>query len=132
MAVPVFSNRQVIPTVVSLSAAGGLAILVAPTIPRDALPTTTAGLIGALCASVLTGVALGFLISLLLGAVTAAGSLLDVAGGLTLPPSIDPLSLSQTPIMGQFYEQVGMLLLFTSGGYLLMVAGFVRSFQAPP
>ncbi|HMD45941.1 MAG TPA: flagellar biosynthetic protein FliR [Acidimicrobiales bacterium] len=132
MVVPPFSNRRIIPPIVTMCTASGLALLVGPTIPRDTLPTTTPALIGSLVASVVTGLALGFFISLLLSAVMSAGSMLDLAGGLTLPPSIDPLSLEQTPLMGQFYEQVGVLLLFVSGGYLVMVAGFIHSFQVPP
>ena len=55
----------------------------------------------------------------------------DLMGGLNLPGAMDPLGLDQTPVLGQFYEQVAIVLLFVSGGYLVMVDGFVRSFQAP-
>ena len=108
-----------------------LRLLLAPQLETASLPTTTPSLIGAVIAQVLTGAALGFVIQLLLSAVTAAGSILDLVGGLTLPPAIDPLSLDQTPLMGQFYQQVVVLLLFVTGGYLLMIEGFVNSFRGP-
>ncbi|MHB1585315.1 MAG: flagellar biosynthetic protein FliR [Acidimicrobiales bacterium] len=129
--VPPFANRQVIPTPVTIAVGLGLGLLVAPGIPSAALPQTTAGLVGSLVLQVMTGAALGFVINLLLSAITTAGSMLDLGGGLTLPPSEDPLSLQQTPIMGQFYEQVAVLLLFASGGYLVIVQGFVHSFATP-
>ncbi|MGH9087953.1 MAG: flagellar biosynthetic protein FliR [Acidimicrobiales bacterium] len=131
MVVSPFSDRRVIPTMVTIGIAAGLAILIAPRLEHTPLPTDTAGLVGALVVQVATGLALGFVVQLLISAVTAAGSMLDQVGGLTLPPSIDPLSLSQTSIMGQFYEQVVVLLLFATNGYLLMVDGFVRSFDGP-
>lgn len=126
-----FSNRRVLPLMASVGVGAGLAILVAPRLEHGPLPTDTAGLLGALVLQVATGLALGFVVQLLISAVTAGGSMLDQVGGLTLPPSIDPLSMSQTSIMGQFYEQVMVLLLFATNGYLLMVDGFVRSFDGP-
>jgi flagellar biosynthetic protein FliR len=126
-----FASRKVVPTVALLGIAAGFGFLVTPQLETSSLPTTTPSLIGAIVAQVLTGAALGFVIQLLLSAVTAAGSILDLVGGLTLPPAIDPLSLDQTPLMGQFYQQVVVLLLFVTGGYLLMIEGFVNSFRGP-
>jgi flagellar biosynthetic protein FliR len=126
-----FASRKVVPTLALLGIAAGFGFLVAPQLETASLPTTTPSLIGAVIAQVLTGAALGFVIQLLLSAVTAAGSILDLVGGLTLPPAIDPLSLDQTPLMGQFYQQVVVLLLFVTGGYLLMIEGFVYSFRGP-
>lgn len=131
MVVSPFSNRRAIPLMATVGIGAGLAILVAPRLEHSALPTDTAGLVGALVLQVASGLALGFVVQLLISAVTAAGSMLDQVGGLTLPPSMDPLSMSQTSIMGQFYEQVVVLLLFATNGYLLMVEGFVRSFDGP-
>ncbi len=129
--VPPFGNRAVIPTPVTVAIGLGLGLMVAPGIPAADLPQTTAGLAGSVVVQVVTGAGIGFVVNLLLSAITAAGSLLDLGGGLTLPPSEDPLTLQQTPIMGQFYEQVAVLLLFASGGYLVIVQGFVHSFAAP-
>jgi flagellar biosynthetic protein FliR len=126
-----FASRKVVPTVALLGIAAGFGFLVAPQLETSTLPATTPSLIGAIVLQVLTGAALGFVVQLLLSAVTAAGSILDLVGGLTLPPAIDPLSLDQTPLMGQFYQQVVVLLLFVTGGYLLMIEGFVNSFRGP-
>ncbi len=126
-----FSNRAVVPTVATVGIAVGLGVMVAPSLEHAALPQTTPGLIGALVLQVATGAALGFVVQLLLSAVTTAGSMLDLMGGLAIPPSLDPLSLEQTPLMGQFYNQAVMLLLLATNGYLLMVEGFVNSFRGP-
>ena len=131
MVVTPFSSRGAIPAVVTVGVASGLAILVAPRLEHLPMPHTTAGVIGALVLQVMTGLALGFVVQLLLSAVSAAGTLLDLTGGLSLPPSMNPLSGTQSALMGTFYSQVVVLLLFTSGGYLLMIDGFIRSFSGP-
>jgi flagellar biosynthesis protein FliR len=126
-----FSSRATMPTVVTVGVAAGLAILVAPEIGHAGLPHTTAGVLGALVLQLMTGLALGFVVQLLLSAVVAAGTFLDMTGGLSLPPSMNPLSGQEAALMGQFYTQVMIFLLFTSNGYLLMIEGFVHSFAGP-
>lgn len=129
--IPPFSNRRAVPTMVLIGIAAGLGILSEPIVARGAVPTGTAGLVGALVLQIVTGVALGFVVQTLLASVTAAGAMVDLFGGINLPPSLDPLSQDQTPLVGQFYEQVALALLFVSNAYLLLIRGFELSFSAP-
>ncbi len=128
--VPPFSNRRVIPAPALVGVAGALALLAAGHIPPGAVPTDTPGLIGAVVLQAFTGLVLGLPIMILLSAVASAGGMVDLFGGINLPPSLDPLSQNQTPLMGQLYEQVALVLLFVSDGELLIVHGFVASFGA--
>jgi flagellar biosynthesis protein FliR len=128
--VPPFSNRKVIPPTAIVGVAAGLAILATPQLVGTALPTDTPELVGAVVLQVLTGVALGLSVSILLGAITAAGGIIDIFGNINPPPSLDPLSENQTPILGQFYEQLGLVLLFATNGELFIVRGFESSFSA--
>jgi len=125
--VPPFSNSATTPRPVLIGFAGGLALLSLHQIPASAIPTDTAGLIGALVIQVFSGLMLGLPVQILLSAISSAGSMVDLFGGLNLPPSIDPLSAQQTPILGQLYEQVGMVLLFVTNGEMLLVKGFALS-----
>jgi flagellar biosynthetic protein FliR len=125
--VPPFSNSATTPRPVLIGFAGGLALLSLHQVPASAIPTDTAGLIGALVMQVFSGVMLGLPVQILLNAISSAGSMVDLFGGLNLPPSIDPLSAQQTPILGQLYEQVGMVLLFVTNGEMLLVKGFALS-----
>lgn len=127
--VPPFSNRSVIPPVCTVAVASGIAMMVSPALPVSSIPTTFDGLVGALVFQLMSGIALGFVVNVLLSTVTAAGGMVDLFGGLNLPSAVDPLSLEQTPMLGQFYEQVMVVLLFLSGGYLYMLQGFARSFS---
>jgi len=130
MIVPPFGNRAVMPTIVTIGLAMSLALVAAPHVAGSDVPLTLPALIGAVAVQVLTGAALGFLVSVLLSAITAAGSLADLFGGVVLPPAVDPLSVNQTPALGQFYEQVGIVLLFAGNGELIIVDGFLRSFSS--
>ena len=127
--VPPFGNRTVLPPMAMVGVAMGLAVAVAPHVAGADVPLATPSLIGAVLIQVLTGVALGFLVRILIDAVTAAGSLIDLFGGIVLPPALDPLSSNQTPMLGQFYEQVAVVLLFAGNGELLIFDGFLRSFS---
>ncbi len=131
LVVPPFSNRSAVPTTVTICVATALGVLVAPSVPVGTIPLTTAGLVASLVVQVLSGAAMGFVVYLLLQTVTAAGDLITIAGGLSLPPSLDPLSLDQVSVLGQFYEQIAVVLFFISGGYWLLLDGFARSFQGP-
>lgn len=125
--VPPFSNRSVVPRPVLIGLAAGLGLLAAGQIPASAIPTDTAGLIGALVEQVFSGVMLGLPVQILLSAVGSAGGMIDMFGGLNLPPGLDPLSVNQTPILGQLYEQVAVVLLFVTNGEMLLVKGFTLS-----
>jgi flagellar biosynthesis protein FliR len=128
--VPPFSNPQTVPRVALLGVAGGLGILAAPQVSHTQLPADTAGLVGAIVLQIFTGAAMGLCVRILLSAVSAAGGMIDLFGGINPPPAVDPLSENQTPIFGQFYDQVAMVLLFVSNGELLLVRGFETSFNA--
>lgn len=125
--VPPFSNRHVIPVPALVGIAAGLALMVAPQVPASSVPTDTPGLIGSLVMQIFTGVMLAMPVRILLSAISSAGAMIDLFGGLNLPPSIDPMSLNQTPILGQLYEQVGIILLFITNGEMLLVHGFAVS-----
>lgn len=126
-----FATRGVVPTMVTVAVGAALALMVVPHLERSALPVTTAPLIGDLVVQVLTGLAMGFVVQLMISAVSAAGTFLDQVGGLTLQPAMNPVGVTEPPLLGNFYRQVVILLLFSTNGYLLMIEGFSRSFAGP-
>jgi flagellar biosynthesis protein FliR len=126
---PPFSNSS-IPMMLKIGFAGGIALFAAGTLQHDALPASDAQVITAIVVQAVVGVVLGFVVSLFVTTVVAAGSLIDLFSGLNLPQAIDPLSQQQTAIFGQFYNLLLMTLLFTTGAAIVIVEGFVKSFQA--
>ncbi len=129
LVVPPFNNQS-IPMITKVGLAGGLALVASRTLAAGPLPSGTAVFIGSIVMQVVIGVALGFMVQILFSAITVAGSLTDLLGGIVLPPSIDPLSENQTPLIGQLYDLVALVLLFVSGADLVLVNGFLRSFSA--
>jgi flagellar biosynthesis protein FliR len=126
---PPFSNSS-IPKMVKIGFAAAIALYAAGSLQHDPLPQTDAQVLSQLVTQALVGFVLGWVVSLFVSAVAAAGSLVDLFSGLNLPQAVDPLSLQQTAIFGQFYNLVVTALLFTTGAAVVIVQGFIKSFQA--
>lgn len=129
---PPFNHRS-IPLQARAGLAAALALAVTPWLSQRVPPSyDTPALIGAVAVQALSGVALGFVVRLLLSAVESAGSMVDVFGGFSLTASMDPFSQAQSAIWGRFYELLTVVLLFATDGHLLLIRGFVTSFQMAP
>ncbi|MHB1210328.1 MAG: flagellar biosynthetic protein FliR [Acidimicrobiales bacterium] len=126
---PPFSNAA-IPRIAKVGLAGSLAFFTAGALQNDVLPSTDAQVMVQLVIQVFVGLMLGYVVSLFVNAVVSAGRLVDLFSGMNLPQALDPLSMQQSPIFGQFYNLVVTALLFTTGAATVIVAGFLRSFQA--
>jgi flagellar biosynthetic protein FliR len=125
-------NSSAIPSPVKAAMAMALAVTVYGRI-APGLPDPTAGfLLVTAVTEVAIGAALGFLVQLLFAAVQTAGNILDLTGGFSLQPAYDPLSLTTNGPIGRLHFQLASTLLFTSGGHLLMVRGFVESYKGLP
>src|SRR6478735_7425351 len=97
--VPPFSGKTV-PAMAKMVLGLGLAFAVVPN--GDQVPLDTFGLLMNVLTQVLIGVAMGFVTYLLLGAVAAAGSLVDVFGGFSLAQGFDPMSMNTNTVFGKF------------------------------
>jgi flagellar biosynthetic protein FliR len=126
-------NTRMIPTSVKAGIAASFALCAAPRIAAAGdVPTSTAGFLGALLTQVLIGVSLGLLTTVLVNALQAAGSLVDLFAGFSLAATYDPINGSQVAIFGRFYELLAITILFTSNAYLILVSGWFRSFEVVP
>ncbi|MCU1492030.1 MAG: type secretion protein [Acidimicrobiaceae bacterium] len=128
IACPPFATKA-IPAVAKITIAAGLALAAVGPLAHDPMPESTGALMIAVALQVLVGAAMGFVVQLFVGAVQSAGALIDQFSGLNLPPSIDPLGLEQLPVIGQLYEWLATVLLFTTGADAILAQGFVRSFS---
>jgi flagellar biosynthetic protein FliR len=128
---PPFSTRT-IPSKVKVGFAFALALATAPHLQDQEIPLDTAPLIGVIALQVFAGVLLGFLAMLVLSSVQAAGSLIDLFGGFTMDSAYDPLSNAQSSVFGRFHQLMATTLLFVIDGHLILVRGFLASFEAVP
>jgi flagellar biosynthesis protein FliR len=127
--VPPFAGRSM-PTMVKVVLSLGLAFAVAPS--AGSIPTSTIELLLNVGSQVLIGLAMGFVTYLLFAAIAAAGSLIDVFGGFSLAQGFDPLGMTQTTIFGKFHQMLAVVLLFVSGGHLMVIGGLLRTFDFLP
>ncbi len=131
MIAPPFANSAV-PMRVKIGLSAALALVVTPGLDVPSSMLGTAGLLGGVVIQVGIGVSMGFLVMVLFSAVQAAGGLVDYAAALSSATIFDPFSSNGLSPMARLYQMLATLLLFSSGGYLLFIAGVMRSFDAAP
>ncbi len=122
-------TTSAIPFQARVAIAGGLSLAALPVISHEYLITSDIALIGALVTQVILGALIGLVVQLFIGAIQAAGTVIDQFSGLNLPPAIDPLSLDQSPIIAKAYEWTTTMLFFSTGAYILVFKGFEKSFS---
>jgi flagellar biosynthetic protein FliR len=128
---PPFSMRA-IPIQVKLGLAGALAVASGPGLAPESVALETVPLIGATLMQVAIGLILGFLTLMFISAVQAAGDMIDLFGGFSISTAFNPLSDSSAGVFGRFYNLLALTLLFAINGHLLLVRGFLTSFEAVP
>ncbi|WP_144758728.1 flagellar biosynthetic protein FliR [Curtobacterium sp. 9128] len=128
---PPFSYRA-FPATVKVILAMGLAVGVAPRVTAGYEALDTGAFVIALVTQLVVGLVLGFLVYLVFAAVQSAGALIDLFGGFTLAQAYDPQSQVNGAQFTRLFQMAALALLFASGGYQLIVAGLVRSFDAVP
>ena len=78
------------------------------------------------------GFALGLGTAIVIAAASAAGDMMSVQMGLAGASVLDPMTSIQVPVLGQFMTAFVTLLLFSSGGHLVMLQGLGSSLDAMP
>lgn len=126
---PPFGGR-LIPMQVKIGFAAALALAVGPKVAQHGVPLEVAPLLGAAVLQVFAGVVLGYIGVILFGVVQAAGGLIDNFSGFNMSQMVDPTSSGMTSVFGRFYQLLATTLLFAVNGHVLIVRGFIASFDA--
>jgi flagellar biosynthetic protein FliR len=129
--VPPFNTRM-LPVQAKIAFAVALAIPVAPRLAETAPAPEVGPLVMAALTQVAVGLALGFVVQLMFAAVQAAGELVDLFAGFTIAATYDPFTNANQAVFGRLYFLLAMALLFASDGHVLLVHGFLTSFDAVP
>lgn len=129
--VPPFSSRSV-PSMAKVVLALGLALAVAPKIAEEPVDTSAVALVLTTLTQVLIGLAMGFTTYLLFTAVAMAGSLIDTFGGFAMAQGFDPLAMNMNTVFGKFHQMLATILLFATGGHLLVLGGLLSTFELLP
>ena len=132
MAAPVFGSRGM-GAVGRLALALALSLFLAPLAAKTGtVPTDVVEFVMTMVGQVIVGLLLGWTTGLILHAFEAAGAAIDLAGGFTIGALIDPFTGNQSALFARFTNLLFVTLLFSSNAHEMLVAGFVRSFDAVP
>ena len=63
---------------------------------------------------------------------SVAGAFVDFSGGFSMGAMFDPLSGSSAAIISRAYTMLATVLIFATGGHIVLVGGFMRTFQSAP
>jgi flagellar biosynthesis protein FliR len=132
MAMPVIGTRLV-SVRVRVVLAILLSFLVLPLLPEMPAvePLSVAGLTISIH-QVLIGLAMGFILQMVLGALTIAGEAIAMTMGLGFASMVDPANGVNVPVLSQFFLIIGTLLFLSLGGHLMVIQLVVSSFQSIP
>jgi flagellar biosynthesis protein FliR len=80
----------------------------------------------------MVGLVIGFATMLFLNGIYLAGQIIDMQIGFSIVNVIDPLSNVQTPVIGQLYYIVAILIFLTINGHHLLILALAKSFTTVP
>lgn len=132
MAIPVLGTK-LIPTKIRILLSMTITILVIPLIPEVPAvePLSLNGLLISV-QQILIGVAMGFVLQLVMGALLIAGEAISMSMGLGFAIMIDPQNGVSVPVISQFFLIIGTLLFLSLGGHLMLIQLLVSSFNTLP
>ena len=129
---PLFSSK-IIPAHVRGLIAVGISIGVAPIALRGQhVPSDPLALAGLVVEGMLVGLGFAFSLSVLMGAVESAGSVIDVLSGFSYGSLINPMDGQESAIITRFYSLVGTLIFLVIGGDAWTLKGLDRTFVLVP
>ena len=129
---PVF-GAAVVPVRVKLVLALAVSVAIAPGLPAAPTPApfSADGLL-TMAAQLLIGLAIGFVAQSVFDALVLAGQLIASTMGLGFASMLDPTRGAATPVVGQFYLILGLLLYLAMDGPLVLLGTLSNSFQWLP
>lgn len=132
LAAPLFGALAV-PAQVRVVVAGAVGVLVCvwtPVAPPPAL--FSLGGIMAVLGEVLIGLALGFMLQLAFAAPVIAAETIGGAMGMSIATAADPVSGAHSPVLGQYFSVLLVLVFLGLGAHLQWFALLVESYRAFP
>lgn len=132
MAIPVIGTRMV-SVRIRVVLAMLISFVVLPLIPQvpEVDPLSVAGLTVSFH-QVLIGLAMGFILQMVLAALTIAGEAISMTMGLGFASMVDPANGVNVPVLSQFFLIMGTLMFLALGGHLMIIQLVVSSFQSLP
>lgn len=128
---PVLSEKQ-ISKKVKIGLGGLIAILIAPTLPANAIPIISAAGLWLAVQQILIGAALGLTMQLAFAAVRLAGEVIGMQMGLSFATFFDPSGGPNMPVLARLLNLLAMLLFLSFDGHLWLISLLADSFHTLP
>lgn len=128
--IPFFSYRS-IPATQRLVFAAVLAWMMSYTVEAPALEIDGAFILLVLKEAVV-GLSIGLIAFIIMSAIQIAGGFIDFQMGFAIANVIDPQTGAQSPLLGQFFNALAILLLLSVNGHHLLLDGVFYSYQFIP
>jgi flagellar biosynthetic protein FliR len=131
-AAPPFSNASV-PSRSKLMLGLAISLALVPALPPmpAVSPSSGAGLM-LIAQQMVIGTAMGFAMRLTIAAIDYAGEVIGLQMGLGFATFYDPDNAAQTPVLSNFISLLGLLVLFSINGHLMILVTLAESFNAIP
>jgi flagellar biosynthetic protein FliR len=129
---PVFSAAN-FPVQLRLALGALLAVLISPALPQTAPPAQDVwGLVGVMAMEVGVGLLFGFASRMIFFALDMAGAIISGEIGLSLPPSLNPMSGSQVTAPGSLLYYLAAMLWLGLDMHHWMLVGFMKTYSWLP
>ena len=130
---PVFGSQTTpihIRVMTTLAISGALTFSLHPTAPE--LPRSLGDMALAVGNEAACGLLLGAFVSMVMMAVTMAGSFLDLQVGLGTSQVMNPVTGVQSTVMAQFKSMLALIVFLGVQGHHFVLQAFVRSYETMP
>lgn len=129
---PPFSNAAV-PVRIKLVLGLAISLALVPALPAmpPISPASGQGLM-ILAQQIVIGISMGFAMRLVIAAIDYAGEVIGLQMGLGFATFYDPDNTAQTPVVSEFMSLLGLLVLLSINGHLMILATLAQSFSALP
>jgi flagellar biosynthetic protein FliR len=132
LSAPVLSSRQ-LPAMLKVAAVLVISVTMSFTVSVDsALISGDASLVLAVILEVLVGYTIGWMASLVFGAVQLAGQLIDMQIGFGMVNVIDPQSGIQVPLTGNFIHLLALIVYLNLNGHHYLFEAIQASYVTVP
>lgn len=121
-------NRKEVPSLVRLSMALIITVIVTMLIKPGPIPPDTSIITGVLL-NYAFGAILGYIANCILAAVSAGGDMINTQMGLSSAMVLDPTTRAQTSILGNYFTILGLIIFMSAGGAYWLLNAFIRSFD---
>jgi len=121
------------PQVAKVALAGFTAFSALPSVPASFITADmyTLSFAFMLVGEAIIGIILGFYLTMIYSAFSAAGQFFSLQMGFGASETFDPLAQIENPLLGQFLNLIAMLVFLTVDGFQkLFLGGFFRSLQS--